>query len=160
MKYIGIFLIILALFGLRGEYSSREKRRLAECEGFLRLISHLRLKIGCYLLPMRELVSDLECPALEKSGFLSLVLSGASLGEAFKKCENSFLLGKEEKRILTSLFSSLGNGYFSDSVKLLDSSYLAFEELTDAQRVKTEKNIKLSALLFTLGSLGLLVLLI
>lgn len=160
MKYIGIFLIISAFFGIGSDYSSRKKRGLAECEGFLALVKHIRLKISCYLCPTDKLLSDFECDALSKCGFIPLVLSGVSMADAFIKCHKRLMIGKEEKRIISSLFASLGEGYLADALKELDGACAALEERTALMRESVEKSVRVSGVLSSLASLALLILLI
>ena len=160
MKYIGIFIIVAAIFGFGIDYQKKEKEKLSQCEGFLSLISHIRVQTSCYLSPLCNLLTGFECRALENVGLLTEFRNCSNLLESYKKVEKNLLLDKEEKHILFILFSSLGQAYIEDTMKLIDSSEHALSERADEMRQKVDKNSKISGVLSCAIALGLLIFLI
>ena len=70
MKYIGIFLLLIAAAATSREYSKYMKKRALECKAFLSFIAHMRVQVGCFLRPVKELAAGFSSPMLEKAGFI------------------------------------------------------------------------------------------
>ena len=142
------------------EYKIYLKKRLSECEGFLSFLTHIRIEIGCFLRPIKELCASFESEALYEAGFLGALSESENIYEAYKKCEASLSLDGDEKRVLETLFINLGEGYLNDGVRLIDAAHEKMEELTAAERERSAKNIKLATVLSVTASLGFFMLVI
>ena len=157
MKYIGILLVLLSAFFYSREYTRYMKKRLSECEGFLAFIAHMRIQVGCFLRPTKELSAGFSSEPLSDSGFLYALSECENIYEAYKKTESRLSLSKEERCILETLFSSVGEGYLDDGIKLIDSSFSAMEKLTEKLREECRKNIKLVCAISVTAALGLII---
>ena len=160
MKYIGIFAVLLATAAGAREYSRVRKKHLAECRDFLAFVSHLRIQLGCFLRTPRELASSLSSPALVECGFLGALGDGADFLGAFKLARPKLSLSREECEVLEMLFSSLGEGYLENGIKIIDASYSRLEPLYRELSANCQKSIKLASALSVTGALGFLILVI
>lgn len=160
MKYIGIIAVLLAAAAGAREFSRIKRKHLCECRDFLAFISHLRIQLGCFLRTPRELASNFSSEALSKSGFLGALSDGADFFGAFEKAQPYLSLSREETEVLNTLFSSLGEGYLEDGIKIIESSYSRLELLYRELSAECKKSIKLASALSVTGALGFLILVI
>lgn len=160
MKYFGIFLLIIAASSFAREYTVYMKRRLSQCRDFLSFISHMRICVGCYLLPSDELWRGFESDELSAVGFLDSVKSGDGIFSAYKKCEGNLSLSREEKSVLSELFSSLGEGYLEDGMHLIRASEERMQELYRALYEDFPRCVKLAATLSLTAAIGISILII
>lgn len=160
MKYIGIFAVLLAAAAGAREFSRIKKKHLRECRDFLAFISHLRIQLGCFLRTPRELAASFSSEALSASGFLGALGEGADFISAFEAARPRLSLSGEEEELLHTLFSSLGEGYLEDGMKIIDSSYLRLESLYRELSAESKKSIRLASALSVTGALGFLILVI
>ena len=160
MKYIGIIAVLVAAIAAAAEFSRTKKKHLSECRDFLAFISHLRIQLGCFLRTPRELGSNFSSEALSKSGFLGALEDGADFSEAFRRAKPNLSLSREESEVLDTLFSSLGEGYLEDGIKIIDASYSRLEPLYRERSAECQKSMKLASALSVTGALGFLILVI
>ena len=157
MKYIGILLILTAAVAISREFSKYMNKRVAECKDFLAFIAHMRIQVGCFLRPAKELGSGFSSHALERVGFIESLGESDSVFEAYKKSEPKLSLSDEEKRTLNTLFSSFGEGYLEDEMKLIESSYSAMEKLYSRLCEEKTKNTRLVTALSVTAALGIVI---
>ena len=160
MKYIGIFAVLLASALGAGEFSKNRKKQVCECRDFLAFISHLRIQLGCFLRTPKELAASFSSEALTEAGFLGALVEGADFLSAFESAVPRLSLSREECEILRTLFSSLGNGYLDNGIRIIDSSYSRLEPLYRELSAECKKSIKLASALSVTGALGFLILVI
>ena len=134
------------------------KKRLGECEGFVAFISYMRIQIGCFLRPVKDLCEGFSSEPLSKCGFLAALGTHSDIYEAYKLSEPSLSLSKEEKGVLATLFSSIGSGYLTESINIIDSSLVKMESLEKHLRTELVKNVKLVAALSVTAALGIVIL--
>ena len=150
-------MVLVSVLFFSDGYIKYTKKRLLECEGFLAFISHLRLQMSCYLKPIKELCDGFYSKPLDESGFLDYVCERGNVYEAYKMAEGSLSLSKEERELVSGLFSSLGEGYLEDELKLID----AYRERLEAHflRLKKEapKNSKLLSTVSVTAAIGFLI---
>ena len=97
MKYIGILLVLLTSVAISRDYVGYMNKRTAECKGFLDFIAHMRIQVGCFLRPVKELAFGFSSPSLEKSGFIDSLVSSENIYAAYMSCEPNLSLSKEER---------------------------------------------------------------
>lgn len=158
MKYIGAFTVLAAALLLSREYARYIGKRAVQCEEFLSFIAYMRIQVGCFLRPARELAAGFCSKELKRIGFLKAVNEGNSLFDAFKMTEGSLVLSREEREVLRTLFSSLEECYLDDGIRIIDSSYKEMEKLCRKIREERPKNVKLAATLSVTVSMGFLIL--
>ena len=160
MKYIGILSVLFAAAcGVR-EFSRIKKKHLSECRDFLEFISHLRIQLGCFLRTPREIASSFSSKPLLDAGFLGALGEGADFITAFDRSVPHLSLSRQEEEILRTLFSSIGEGYLEEGVKIIDSSYSRLEPIYRRLSAECQKSIKLASALSVTGALGFLILVI
>jgi hypothetical protein len=76
---------------------------------------------------------------------------------AVRDCEG-IRLSDAERKLLISLFSSLGSGYASDEVKLIEECAAELYKLLAARRAQMPKDMKLINTLSVSAALGILIL--
>ena len=160
MKYLGIILILLSSLLVSREYRRYMQKRLDECLGFCNFIAHMKIQVGCYLRPVRELARGFSSAALSRTGFLSSVEKCDSLGKAFSECEPSLSLSEEERGELRAFFSSFGDGYLEQGVQAIETAHTNMERLMAALSEQKDKNIRLVSTLSVTLALGVAILVI
>ena len=153
-------MILLSVLVFSDSYSQHTKKRLLEYEGFLAFISHVRLQMSCYLKPTRQLADGFYSKPLAESGFLEYVGECENIYEAYERAECRLALSKEERRLLAGLFSSLGEGYLNDELKLIDAYRSQLEEGYLRLKKDAPKNSKLISTLSVTVAVGFLILVI
>ena len=147
-------------FFLSRSYTAYLKRRVREGECFLSLTERIESMISCYLSPIKDIFSGFECEESAVMDFVRRVRDGARLRDAYFEAEGGLAVGREGKKILAELFSTLGCGYKDGSVGLVASARAEFEKYLGGEREECEKNSRLAAALLLGGALGILLLLI
>ncbi len=153
-------MILLSVWIFSDSYSKHTKKRLLEYEGFLEFISHVRLQMSCYLKPARQLAEGFYSKPLADSGFLEYIGKCESISEAYRRAEGRLSLSKEERKLLSGLFSSLGEGYLHDELKLIDAYRSQLEEGFFRLKKDAPKNSKLISTLSVTAAVGFLILVI
>ena len=159
LKLIGICILLFTSMLISAELVSRRRRRLRLCEELLRLVSFLRLQIGCFLRPIPEVLAAFQSDELDGCGFLSREGNG-DLVASFLSSGVPELVGDECSRIIESLFSSVGSGYLEDELKLIDAHRAQLSELVERERSETLRQVRLIRTLTGSASLGLVIFII
>ncbi|MBO5907932.1 MAG: stage III sporulation protein AB [Clostridia bacterium] len=160
LRYVGAILVLVFAFFISRSYVSYLKRRVRECEDFCRLAEKIESMIRCYLSPIKEIFSGFECSEGVVRDFVKAVSEGATPREAYLSKEGELAIGKEGKKILSGLFSSLGHGYRDGSLELVRGARAELEKYTAKEREEGEKNSRLASALAIGGALGVVLLFI
>lgn len=153
----GALLMIFALMCGRA-YSSYSARAIAELDGFISFMSHVRLKVATQLATQSALCDGFECESLERCGFLPALREGKRVMDAYNKA--AIAVCQPARRVLSSFFSGLGRGYRSDELARADSAISECERILAREREQMPKDVKLIYTLLAAISLGLLIFLI
>lgn len=111
-------------------------------------------------MPSDELWRGFESEELSAVGFLDAVKSGEGIFSAYKKCEGKLSLSREEKCVLSELFSSLGEGYLEDGMRLIRASEEKMQQLHRALSEDLPRCVKLAATLSLTAAIGISILII
>jgi hypothetical protein len=160
LKYIGIAIFIFGAGAFVGSYTSYLKRRVAEHEAFLSLVSYMRIQIGCFMRPPLELIRGFESEALEKTGFLEALERSSDMSGAYREICGTLLIGDKARGVLDGLFSSLGEVYYDESVRLLDNAREELERACESERGSAAKNRRLVSALSVTVTLAIIMLII
>lgn len=158
MKYIGAFTVLLAAVLISREYGRYIKRRAVQCDEFLSFIAYMRIQIACFLRPIKEIAAGFYASELEQIGFLKALNDGQGLYDAYKSTEKFLFLSPREREVLETLFSSLGECYLDDGIRIIDSSYAEMERLCRIIKEERPKKARLAATLSVTVSIGFLIL--
>ena len=99
--------MLIAAAATSREYSKYMKKRALECKAFLSFIAHMRVQVGCFLRPVKELAAGFSSPMLEKAGFIRALGDSDCILSAYKRCEPALSLSEEEKANVTAEFAKL-----------------------------------------------------
>ncbi len=157
MKLIGIFLLLAAAFVTSREYSKYMEKRMLECKAFLSFIAHMRVQVGCFLRPVKELATGFSSPPLEKVGFVHALRDSEGIFAAYKRCESALSLSEEERTVLNTFFSSFGEGYLDDGIRLIDAAYSDMNKLHEKLCEKKANNTRLVTVLSATSALGIII---
>ena len=157
MKYAGFLLILLAAFFVSEEYRRRVKRRVAECRDFLAFLSHMRVQVGCFLKPTKQLGEGFHSESLSEAGFIDALAVSDSIGQAFSACESRLSLSRDEKETLSLFFSSFGEGYLDGQIKLIDAANAKMESLYASLASESVKNTRLVMAISVTAAIGLII---
>lgn len=160
MLYIGISAVLFAAIMLSREYARYMKKRLDECEGFLAFIGYMRIQVGCFMRPLRELSENFSSEALAKSGFTDALRVEKNIYDAYKVSEPALSLSAEEKEVLEVLFSSVGECYLEEGVRLIEASHTKMEGLYSELKAERPRSTKLVSVLSATLAVGFLILVI
>lgn len=138
------------------EIKKYKRHSLAVCEELYALMLHIKLEVSCYLRPLSVLLRDFTSPLLEED-FLPRART-MGLSEALSA--SRLPISGEERRILSSLFSSLGSGYAADAVRLIDAYAAEFYSSLTVRRADLPREARLVNTLCASAALGLLILMI
>ena len=157
MKYVGILCVLAASVLISGEYSRYMNKRVLECRDFVSFISHMRIQVGCFLRPVKELGIGFSSESLAGSGFLEALSHSENISEAYSKCEPSLSLSSEEREVLCDFFSSFGDGYLDEQLKLIDSAHSRMQELYLRLSTERVKNTRLVSTVSVTAALGFII---
>ena len=158
MKYLGLAFLLIGAFFISREYSKYIQKRLAECEGFLLFIKHMRRQVGCFLKPPCEIGEGFVNKPI--TPFLLALGDSESVHSAYLSSKDSFSLSLPEDRTLTELFSSIGSCYAGEGIKLLDSSVEKFELLYRDLSQDSKRSTRLVATLTATLAVGIFILVV
>lgn len=153
----GCALLFFALLCGRA-YAEYSARAIAQLEGFISLLSHIRRKISVKMVTQSNLTSGFEDQSLEKCGFLPAAREGVRLHIAYTKAK--ICICKEARRVLDAFFSDLGRGYLADELRRINSAESECEKIIEREREEALREVKLVYTLLVASSLGILVFLI
>lgn len=142
------------------EYSRYMRKRFSECQGFLSFMTHIRIQVGCFLRPVRELAAGFTSKPLSECGFIDALKDSENIYEAYKKSEARLSLSPQERGVLENLFSLFGEGYLEEGVRLIDESKERMEALCADLSKKCEKNIRLVTVVSVTAALGFFIIVI
>ena len=160
IKYAGMIAVLLSAAVISREYSSFSQKRLSEVRDFLSFVSHMKIQVGCFLCPASELVRGFSSERLSAVGFVGALSDGASLCDAYKNCEDRLSVGEEEREILGRLFSTIGECYLDDGLRLIDSSLRELESVYAKRRAEAPKNTRLVSVISVTSAIGFLMMVI
>lgn len=153
-------MVLLAALIFSREYSNYMRKRLRECGGFLSFISHMKIQVGCFMRPVGELASGFSSKPLSEVGFIASLEKSDGIYEAYKEVEPRLSLSKNEKEVLETLFSSIGDCYLDEGMKMIESAYVRTQGLYDSLSKECPKSIKLVSALSVTAALGFFILVI
>lgn len=157
-RYIGIGLILLSALAVSRGYERFIRRRIAEEEGFLALLLHIRAGVECFLSSAEELVRGFENEALQSVGYLGG--EGADICERFRRSGDRLCISDKVRDILKNFFDSFGKEYKSGTVALIDRTRAVLDEHIKVERESAEKDVKLVRTVSLAAALGAVILLI
>ena len=131
-----------------------------EYEAFFSLVSYMRIQIGCFMRTPKELIEGFECDTLVKIGFFEAFETSSDMGEAYRKIKGALSLSEDESALLDGLFSSLGEVYYDESVRLLDAARDELERSVESERETALKNKRLVSALSATAALAVIMLVI
>ena len=131
LKYIGLALIILASLALALGYGAYSRKRLAELDGIIRLITSIRDGIEVYLKPLYEIFSEFSDNALSAAGF---VMSGDDPEAEYARLSGRLSLGSEVKRRLSEFFSVLGTSGKERELSRIEELHASLLDIRERER--------------------------
>lgn len=134
LRYVGMLLIFFSFGGFSFFYLRFCRRRLAEAEGYLSFLCALRRELLHAARPLALWLPDLTEPTLEANGFLPRLRAGEGMADAFYAATQSGDIGREERQVLSSLFSAFGRGYRAEEVRSLERGIEALGASVEAAR--------------------------
>ncbi len=148
IKILGAALIGGCFFSVCRAYLEKEKRRVREGEGFLRLFRFLRAEIASFGTPTGEIFLRFSDEALSSCGFLDR-LRAEGFSEALSACRPSLSITEETYTLLSSFGKELGKRYLSEELARIDYYVDALQERAEDARREAPKRARLCrALLF------------
>ncbi len=158
-RFSGMGLILFAALTFYREYKKHLEYREGLCEGFFKLLGHIRRQIDCYLTPASELLSGFCDELLEMCGFLSLARE-VGVKDAYFSMERELRLSSSAKEILHSLLNDFGKDYKDGTVKEIDRALASLEKTLLREREENEKEKKITGVVCAAAAVGIIILII
>ena len=155
LKIVGICILLFALICVVGNLRERLRHRAALCGEIYEFLRHIRNRVGCYLLPLREIAFSYSTPCLEESGVLDALRNGKDPMPLFK---GKYSLSDNFRRVVGGVLSSFGEGYVDEELRSLDSAINELSVLLAAEESESRKRIKLCSVLSAAVGIGSLIL--
>ena len=118
----------------------------------------MKIQVGCFLRPANELVRGVNSKSLSALGFTEALLAGATLSDAYRVAEPRLSLSEEEREVLNGLFSSIGECYLDDGVRLIDAAEKRLDALYRKNKTECRKNARLVTVVTVTAAIGFLIL--
>ncbi len=159
LKFTGAVMALFAALFFAREYAAFIKRRTGLCQGFLKMLEHIRFKIDCFLTPEGELLLDFDDPALSECGYLPLARE-IGVNSAYAECESSLSLPEKVKSLLSPFFSDFGREYREGTLRQIDSAISQLRSYITQMQQENERSVKLVYTVSAAAALGIVILLI
>lgn len=134
LKLIGSFSIFLVAVAVAVRGGAVMRERVAQLEGFLLLLRHIRDEIACFRTPAPEILRGFREAALERAGFREAVACG-DMAAALLAVRERLYLDDGEWQALTEFAAGLGHGYVSEELSRCE---LAISRLSAALAARRE----------------------
>ena len=106
-RFVGAVLIFTACTSMGISASAMYKRRAAQLEAFVLLITHIGAQIDGFLLPLDRIYANFKNRTLEGCGFLDALQKNGGVA-ALSECRRRMNLGDDEIGELEKFFVGLG----------------------------------------------------
>lgn len=142
MQFFGaVSVLCLSLYlSLCGTRVFRE--RLAQLDGLLLLLRHIRERIACFHTPKGEILESFQNPALARAGLLA-ALGGGDLAAALTATGDRLYLDESEAAILAEFAEGFGTGFAREELARCDLAISRLEGAIAARREATPRAAKL-----------------
>lgn len=160
LKTFGVILLLSGSLYLCFSFSVFERRRLAQCEGFLLFIRHIKAQISCFHMPLGRIYASFTSEELERCGFLGALRESEDVGKALDAAKGQIWLSKEEMSLLRAFSGELGVSYVDEQVSCCDYYIGELERAYAERRSELPSRAKLYRSLFITGGLMLVIILI
>lgn len=148
-RVLGLLAIFGATFFAARCYGDAEQRRVAEAEGLLSLLIHLRLTLGTYALPLADIYASFQNEALERAGFLPTLRQEGM--QAALTAAAPMGLGQEELSPLLQFAAQLGRHFLEDELRAADRVIAHLSAVVEERRRDAPRRKKLGRALFATG---------
>lgn len=149
MTGIGLALWAAAVATAMLFVTRRERRRVAECEGLLALLRHIRAAVSSYGLPKGEIYRSFSSEVLEDCGFLSLL---REKGLAAALAAELLIMKGERLRPLIAFASGEGMRLTAEELTACERAEGEVERLLQTMKEHLPERLRLSrTLVLTVG---------
>lgn len=157
LKIIGICILLFTLVHFVGRVADTVRARVETLREIGELLIRIRKDVGCYLLPLSDILSTYSSPRLSECGFLNRLLTGLDPAPSLV---GKYRVPDGAKRIVSDLFTSFGEGYADDVIRSLDQASAEISKILAKEDGEAKKRIKLYSVLSSAAGIGALILFI
>ena len=157
---LGAALVGLACLLFGRSYAAYVKARVSDYTAVLEFLELMRREISCRLATPAELASRAARGRLAEIGFFDLLLSGESLGSAFRATSSRLSLDDADTALVGGYFDSFGAADLEGELRTLDAVIETLAARVAAVRADSASQIKLARALSVLFALGVAILLL
>ncbi|MFA5561730.1 MAG: stage III sporulation protein AB [Eubacteriales bacterium] len=160
LKSFGVIVLLGMTLYLCISFSVFERRRMAQSEGFLLLVRHIKAQIACFRLPLGEIFHTFAHAELERCGFLPTLREGRDFAAALQAAAPAIWLSAEESGLLRAFAGELGRSYREEQVACCEYYAGELEQAYAQRRRDHPTRAKLYRSLFVTGALMLIIILV
>ena len=160
LRLIGILAVAGASLYLCVAFTVFERRRLAQCEGFLMLVRHAAAQISCFRMPQGRIWESFSSEELERCGFLPVLREEGDFGRALEQTASHIWLSEEERSLLFAFGGELGRTLAEEQARACEYYVGELEQAYRTRREEHPRRVRLYRSLFLTGGLMAVVLLL
>lgn len=141
-KGLGALLLLLCGVFVGAAAAALERRRVAQAEGFLRLLGAIRVQIECFSLPLPRIFASCDQALWRDLGATLQPQSFSALLEGIR-----LYLAPDICLLLAEFGARLGNGYREEELRALDYYMARLAPYCERLRAELPQRLRLSWLL-------------
>ena len=157
---LGASFVGLACLLFGRSYAAYIKARVSDYSSVLEFLELMRREISCRLATPAELASRAARGRLAEIGFFDLLLSGKSLGSAFRATSSRLSLDEGDMSRVGGYFDGFGGADLEGELRTIDAVIEELAARVAAVRADSVSQIKLARALSVLFALGIAILLL
>ena len=135
------------------------RERLAQLEGFILLLRHIREQIAVFRTPTREILSGFQNEALRRAGFLAAA-EERGFAAALYAVRDRLYLDECEEAALSEFAHGLGGGYTEEELARCDLCLGRLTAAAEERRAALPRLARLYRTLMVGGALAVIILLL
>lgn len=140
VRYIGIYILLVASWAFSAELVRRHKRTLEELKALTDMISYVRDNIEYRMKPLPDIFNSYTEPYLEECGLLPAVRQ-TDLRQAWDK--HTFSLTGEAYELVRDFVHEIGSGYRTEELRLCEYTLERLGGILDHARSESSDRQKL-----------------
>ena len=156
-KALGVIGIIFSGLWFYVVCEGFQKKKSAQLDSFIELVSYMRNQIKCYMMPIDSVFKGCSKSILVKCGYFN-----DSVPKNLEELLNNsvFYIDNESEIYLNNLAKSFGTVYFNEQIKLCDDCLNELNKIREKNTLKRKKDRKVSLAICISMSLSLILILI
>lgn len=160
LRLLGAIAVFGAAFSAGRAFSAYQRRRLAQCRGFLKLFRYAKRELSCYSRPIGAWIGEFRDTALDACGFTEAARQSEDMAAALAAAERDLCLSEPAAELLASFAASFGKGYREEEIDRLSFYEEEMERITASEERAMPRLLRLTRVLLSAGAAATVILLL